>query len=609
MNSEFEPLVSIVIPVYNGSNYMREAIDSALAQTYPNIEVLVINDGSTDDGATHDIAMTYGERIRYFQKENGGVVSALNFGIENMRGDYFAWLSHDDLYKPQKIEKQILALKRHKSTRLAFCVCNCTFINENGEEMYRSYVREDCAFDKPACFLFLGNVGFNGIMVLIPKVLFDRCGQFAPSLATHEYDMWLRIMEIADVVVEPECLTNMRIHPQQVSSLKKHDAIIEIDNFIGKGILDIPPAEFEAFMVDEMKEKGSIYIWGILNSYMWFQNFSYASMQFLKQMRMMFAKPIAQIDELYVLMLGHSEIDEMKRYFIRRLDNVKPLIVIYCDNATDEVLNEISIGIALLSKQCEILLFYQRIEDDKLKLLRDVDVIPIRLMNHSDFNMPLRLGMLCYLLNAKLFWFYNTENRLQHAKVFHFLEIMGIYSISSVRDIDKINVNELNNYNENYIDQKKNLSQASLITSCIAPLAQGSLYYQNVITMPNNSLIALVRWKMIFDVMLKAIDYQDLKNRIHDSLSDIIEKSNISLTDFVNHHVREFVAQVEQKSNELVNTYEQRRFWKLTKPLRLGVWFIRKANKAMKRVVKREESVGSIMSRMLLMLKNRRSST
>ena len=107
--SEFQPLVSIVIPVYNGSNYMREAIDSALAQTYERVEVIVVNDGSTDD--TEQIALSYGERIRYFRKENGGVSSALNLGIKEMKGEYFSWLSHDDVYTPDKIEVQIDALR------------------------------------------------------------------------------------------------------------------------------------------------------------------------------------------------------------------------------------------------------------------------------------------------------------------------------------------------------------------------------------------------------------------------------------------------------------------------------------------------------------------
>ena len=103
----YSPKISIVIPAYNASNYLAQAIDSALAQTYPNTEILVINDGSRDDGATETVALSYGEKIRYFSKENGGSSSALNMGIANMTGEWFSWLSHDDLYVPHKLEKQI----------------------------------------------------------------------------------------------------------------------------------------------------------------------------------------------------------------------------------------------------------------------------------------------------------------------------------------------------------------------------------------------------------------------------------------------------------------------------------------------------------------------
>ena len=126
--NEFQPLVSIVIPVYNGSNYMREAIDSALAQSYERVEVIVVNDGSTDD--TEQIALSYGERIRYFRKENGGVSSALNLGIKEMKGEYFSWLSHDDLYTPDKIEVQIDAL-RGLEEKNALVLCKAEFINKN----------------------------------------------------------------------------------------------------------------------------------------------------------------------------------------------------------------------------------------------------------------------------------------------------------------------------------------------------------------------------------------------------------------------------------------------------------------------------------------------
>ena len=116
MNSTLK--VSIVIPVFNGADYLREAIDSALAQTYQNAEIIIINDGSNDNGATENIALSYGDRIRYFSKENGGVASALNLAIKKMTGEYFSWLSHDDLYFANKVEAQIKALDQMQDKRV-----------------------------------------------------------------------------------------------------------------------------------------------------------------------------------------------------------------------------------------------------------------------------------------------------------------------------------------------------------------------------------------------------------------------------------------------------------------------------------------------------------
>jgi glycosyltransferase involved in cell wall biosynthesis len=105
--SETKPLVSIVIPLYNGSNFLSEAINCALNQTYSNIEIIVINDGSKDEGAGRDVALSFGDKIRYFEQENGGVSAALNHGISKMKGEYFSWLSHDDLYTDDHIENQV----------------------------------------------------------------------------------------------------------------------------------------------------------------------------------------------------------------------------------------------------------------------------------------------------------------------------------------------------------------------------------------------------------------------------------------------------------------------------------------------------------------------
>src|SRR5579872_6915564 len=104
--------VSICMPVFNGGQYFKIALDSALAQDYPDVEIIVVNDGSTDDGETEKIALEKRDRIHYIHQENRGVAGALNTAISNMTGEYFAWLSHDDIHLPHKTSSQIAFLAR-----------------------------------------------------------------------------------------------------------------------------------------------------------------------------------------------------------------------------------------------------------------------------------------------------------------------------------------------------------------------------------------------------------------------------------------------------------------------------------------------------------------
>src|SRR5690554_4935362 len=102
-------IFSIVVPAYNGSDFLSEAIESILGQKgidRDEFEILVVNDGSTDDGKTRRCAEKYGSEIRYFEKENGGVSTALNLGIEEAKGDFICWLSHDDLFCEDKLFEQ-----------------------------------------------------------------------------------------------------------------------------------------------------------------------------------------------------------------------------------------------------------------------------------------------------------------------------------------------------------------------------------------------------------------------------------------------------------------------------------------------------------------------
>ena len=131
MNLQNNPKVTILIPVYNGSNFIKQAIQSAINQTYKNIEILVINDGSTDNGKTEKVIKEFGDKVKYIKKENGGVASALNLGIKEATGEYIAWLSHDDIYLPNKIEKEIKALEKLEDKN-TIIFSNFELIDENG---------------------------------------------------------------------------------------------------------------------------------------------------------------------------------------------------------------------------------------------------------------------------------------------------------------------------------------------------------------------------------------------------------------------------------------------------------------------------------------------
>lgn len=192
MMKKFPTLVSIIIPVYNGENFMRKAIDSALAQTYKNIEVIVINDGSKDD--TDKIAKEYGSRIRYINKQNGGVASAMNVGIANMRGKYFSWLSHDDTYYPEKIELLMRESRNIKEDTIL--VSDWTLIDENDVQI--GHCRLDDVLEKnPRAFLaFDRKTWLNGCAMLIPVNLFQKYGNFNETLrTTQDYDLFFRFME------------------------------------------------------------------------------------------------------------------------------------------------------------------------------------------------------------------------------------------------------------------------------------------------------------------------------------------------------------------------------------------------------------------------------
>jgi hypothetical protein len=228
----FNPKVSIIIPVYNGSNYLREAIDSALAQTYANIEILVVNDGSNDGGKTEEIAKSYRDGIRYFCKENGGVSSALNLGINASEGEYISWLSHDDLYLPEKIMRQVRHLEGSGDKRIILYSDYKDLNMRSGRMVNReigTFDSKDPVFNTICCLF--GSV-IHGCTLLIPKILFTEAGFFDEKLkTTQDYDLWFRFVKAGVKFVRiPEPLIVARRHEAQHTNLISDVCRKEVDN-------------------------------------------------------------------------------------------------------------------------------------------------------------------------------------------------------------------------------------------------------------------------------------------------------------------------------------------------------------------------------------------
>jgi glycosyltransferase involved in cell wall biosynthesis len=236
---DFHPKVSIIIPVYNGENYLREAIDSALMQTYDNFEVIVVNDGSTD--RTEEIAVEYGAKIKYFKKDNGGQSSALNFGVGKMSGDYFSWLSHDDVYYSNKLEEQIASLRQISNPTEAFIYSNYEIIDQHSQHI--AFVENKKIPSSEFVWRMLVNVPVNGCTVLIHKTLLDKVGGFnIMKPHTSDVELFLKLGLFVNPFHLPFILIKSRSHSKQATFRNRKQHLYE-SNLYGIDALKMIPEE------------------------------------------------------------------------------------------------------------------------------------------------------------------------------------------------------------------------------------------------------------------------------------------------------------------------------------------------------------------------------
>ena len=202
------PLISVVIPVYNGEQTIKETIASVLAQTFTDLEVIVINDGSTDGTldlvssiADDSPAGTLRERIRVFSYPNGGQAASRNRGISHALGEFLAFIDADDLWTPQKLEAQLQALREHPDAAIAYSWSDC--IDERGNYLRpASHITLNGDVLQP---LFLVNFIDNGSNPLICKTALETVGGFDEMMPPSEdWDLWLRLAEHYPFVCVPQ---------------------------------------------------------------------------------------------------------------------------------------------------------------------------------------------------------------------------------------------------------------------------------------------------------------------------------------------------------------------------------------------------------------------
>jgi glycosyltransferase involved in cell wall biosynthesis len=211
-SSSNQPLVSVVIPAYNAALYLEQAVKSLQAQTYTNLHIIIVNDGSKD--ATADVAdrlAAQDSRIEVIHKANAGVSAARNDAFRAVKGEYLCFLDADDAYLPQKVEKQVQFLQTHQKIDLVYCD------NYNGDE-HLNPIGSPVSNHPPVPFkqAFMYRNWFSPIAPMLRTSLMKKVGFFDATLhGGEDWDYWIRCLEYTDFAHLAEPLGIYRHHPKQ----------------------------------------------------------------------------------------------------------------------------------------------------------------------------------------------------------------------------------------------------------------------------------------------------------------------------------------------------------------------------------------------------------
>lgn len=206
-----DPLVSIIMPVYNGEQYLSKAIESVLSQTYQNFELIIVNDGSTDISKAVIHSYLKDSRIRYLEQLNAGVATARNTGLAISQGEFIALLDQDDIWLPHKLLLQVQFMTNNPEVGLVHTAIQC--INGSGGLMSCENMIWVGEYDGWCTTKLLIGNGIAPLTVLARFILLKQCGGFVQKRApADDWDLWLRISRLAPLGFLSVVCAQYRIH-------------------------------------------------------------------------------------------------------------------------------------------------------------------------------------------------------------------------------------------------------------------------------------------------------------------------------------------------------------------------------------------------------------
>jgi glycosyltransferase involved in cell wall biosynthesis len=213
-------LISCIVPVFNGERYLGEALDSILAQTYRPIEVIIVDDGSTDGTAA--VAAGYGDKVRYFWQKNAGEAAARNRGLIAAQGDFFAFLDADDLWHPEKLTRQIARFRQRSEIDLCFTYFRNFWVPELAKE--EQFYRRSLLSQQQS--------GWSTSTLLACRSAFERFGNFVEdgslTRGTESMIWFLRCEQRGAVIAVLQETLMERLHATNLSRKNTVEVLLPI---------------------------------------------------------------------------------------------------------------------------------------------------------------------------------------------------------------------------------------------------------------------------------------------------------------------------------------------------------------------------------------------